>query len=144
MVAKSKRLQVVVELAERQLEEAARQLNKVIEQRQFEQTRLEELQSYFAEYQAQAKQQWGTGISVSRLMNFNYFLNNLRQAIDQQRQTIAHLDGVCDRARQQWVALKGRSKNLQELQQRAFREEDQRREKHLQREIDDNYMNLKR
>lgn len=144
MVAKSKRLQVVVELAERQLEEAAKQLNKVNQQRQFEQTRLEELQSYFVEYQGQARQQWGAGISISRLMNFNYFLSNLRQAIEQQRQTLAHLDGVCDRARQQWVAIQGRSKNLQELQQRAYREEDQRREKRLQHEIDDNYRNLNR
>lgn len=135
----SKRLIIVVELAERQLNSAAEQMVKAKQQLQFEQGRLEELESYFVEYQRQAKQQSHTGISVTRLMNFNHFLNNLRQAIDQQGQTIARLEKVCDQARQRWLAMKAKHKNLSSLQEKAHIDEALAREKRLQRELDDNY-----
>jgi len=143
MVAKSKRLQVVVNLAERELHDSAAALAKVNQQYHFEEGRLQELQTYFEEYQQQAKQQWGSGISVSQLMNFNYFLNNLRQAIEQQQQTLAHLQRVCERARQQWLNHKAKHVNLCDLQKKALQDEDKMLEKKLQRDIDDNFSKLK-
>ncbi|HSG62150.1 MAG TPA: flagellar export protein FliJ [Pseudomonadales bacterium] len=143
MAAKSQRLQVVVDLAQRQLDDAATRLAKVRDQLSFEQRRCEELENYFTEYQAQAKQQWGKGISVSRLTNFNYFLNNLRQAIDQQRQTITHIEAKCEQARLHWINMKAKQNNMVKLQTRAVLEEEAAREKRLQREIDDNFSILK-
>lgn len=144
MTAKSKRLQVVLDHAQRQLDEAATRLAKVSDQLTFEKNRCAELENYFNEYQAQAKQQWGKGISVSRLTNFNYFLNNLRQAIDQQRQTIAHIEAKCEQARQHWVNMRAKQDNMIKLQTRASAEEEIFREKRLQREIDDNFSILKK
>jgi flagellar protein FliJ len=144
MIAKSKRLQVVVDHSQRQLDDAAVRLAKVSDQLMFEKNRCAELENYFNEYQSQAKEQWGRGISVSRLTNFNYFLSNLRQAIDQQRQTIAHIEAKCEQARQHWVNMKAKQNNMIKLQARASAEEQMTREKRLQRDIDDNFSILKK
>ncbi len=143
MAKRSERLLLVVNLAERELEKSASILAKASQQVTFEQGRLEELQSYFNEYQLLAKTQSKAGISVVRLMNFNHFMSNLRAAIDQQTKTITYLEKQQQKAREVWIKSKSKLKNLQKLQASAVTNELYLEEKNLQKTFDDSFVTAK-
>ena len=139
MAARSKRLQVVLELARLRERQAARELAERIRQAASHQQQQTQLQDYQQEYRQTFQQQAQQPQSIARLSNFRAFYSNLDQAIDTQQERLHLAQQQQQQARAQWQSRYARQQNLGELMQRLAAEEERERELKLQREMDDRY-----
>ena len=135
---RAKRLQPVIEMAEKAEREAARQLGQCQGQLAQAQAKLGELQRYMTDYQQQWLSQGARGVSGQWLMNYQRFLSQLESAIGQQMQSVNwHRDNL-DKARGAWQQRYARLEGLRKLVQRYLDEArvaDDKREQKLLDEL---------
>lgn len=127
---RAERLLPVVQMAEREEQDAARALARSQEQLRQGEVKLGELQRYRHDYQQQWLQQGSQGVSGQWLMNYQRFLSQLEVAIGQQQRSIDWLRDNQQRARDLWqqkhVRLEGLRKLVQRYRDEARQAEDRR------------------
>ncbi len=133
--SRAARLAPVVEMAEREEREAARQMVHMQGLLARAEAQLGELERYRADYQQQWISEGRQGVSGQWLMNYQRFLSQLETAIGQQLQSIAWHRQNLDKARELWQQRYARVEGLRKLVQRYVDEaraaEDRREQKLL-------------
>ncbi|UVE16372.1 flagellar export protein FliJ [Pseudomonas sp. LS44] len=136
-LSRAKRLQPVIEMAERAEREAARQLGKLQGLLSQAEAKLGELERFRADYQQQWITEGQRGVSGQWLMNYQRFLSQLETAIGQQRQsTTWHRDNL-SKAREVWQQRYARLEGLRKLVQRYQDEARLAADKREQRLLDE-------
>lgn len=132
---RAKRLQPVVDMAEKAERDAARQLGHCQGLVSQAEAKLAELGRYRDDYQQQWISQGGQGVSGQWLMNYQRFLSQLELAVEQQRQSIQWHQTNLEKARAVWQQRYARLEGLRKLVQRYLSEarlaEDKREQKLL-------------
>lgn len=134
---RSKRLQVVLDLAERRKQEADRILGEAQGRLTQGQQTLAQLQSYYNEYVNSFYAQGATGISLGQIQNHQAFVQKLQAAIDQQKRAIQLEQAQLERVREHWQAAYGRHKAIDSLVEKARTEEQLLQEKQQQKILDE-------
>ncbi len=120
MAARSQRLGALQRVAEKRVDDAARGLSAARARLEGERQQLQQLSDYRAEYAAQLT---GRQLDAARLCELRAFLGRLTGAIDQQATQIASAEAEFRRARDRWLALRGREQALGKVVERARGEE---------------------
>lgn len=133
--SRAARLAPVVEMAERDEREAARQLGHCQGLLSKAEVQLGELERYRGDYQQQWITEGRQGVSGQWLMNYQRFLSQLETAIGQQLKTVTwHRENLA-KARTVWQQRYARLEGLRKLVQRYLDEariaEDRREQKLL-------------
>lgn len=134
---RSKRLKVVLDLAERKRKQADQWLaeaqNRVL---QHEQT-LQQLQQYYTEYANQFYAGGSEGVSVQQLHTHQAFMNKLRQAIEQQKRAKQMDEAQLQQVKAHWQSAYGYFKAIDSLVDKAKVDEAAQAEKQQQKLIDE-------
>lgn len=133
--SRAARLAPVIEMAERDEREAARQLGHCQGLLGKAEMQLSELERYRGDYQQQWINEGRHGVSGQWLMNYQRFLSQLETAIGQQLQSVNwHRENLA-KARATWQQRYARLEGLRKLVQRYIEEariaEDKREQKLL-------------
>jgi len=136
-MSRSKRLQIVLDLALRKVQEGAAAFAFIQHKLHGEQEKLVQLQEYLLEYRQALQIQGKQGVSVQHFRIHNSFSANVEQAITQQTQQIIVLRRQVEQVRARWQALDARHKGLLKLQDRIMREERAVAERQEQKELDE-------
>ena len=134
---KSGRIQPLKNLASRHEQQAARTLGQSRSQLGEKQDRLQELFSYREEYQQRFQRDAEKGIGVTQLQAYHSFMQQLDEAISQQRIQVEQAEQRCSTVSAQWRETHIRTQVLDKTIQRLRAQENQQAEKISQREIDD-------
>ncbi|HEB56069.1 MAG TPA: flagellar export protein FliJ [Gammaproteobacteria bacterium] len=134
---KSSRIQPLKNLASRHEQQAARVLGQTQMQLGQQQGRLRELFNYREEYQQRFHLQAKNGIGGAQLQAYQSFMQQLDEAIRQQRRQIEQSEQACHTVTAQWREKYIRSQVLDKTIQRLQVKEARQAEKILQRESDE-------
>ncbi len=134
---KSKRLQPVLRLAERNKKLAEKALGEAQQRELAEQAKLQQLRDYLVEYQQNARAQQQQGVQVATLVRMQQFMSRLQVAIEQQAQQLALTRQMTEQAKKLWQTAHGRCQAMESLIDRSVSEELQAEEKQLQKAIDE-------
>ncbi|PAU81412.1 flagellar export protein FliJ [Halovibrio salipaludis] len=135
MKRRSQRLQVVLDMEDRQ-EQAARERFQAAQQALAEQQqRLDELERYHEEYQHQIRAEASGTTSAARLQAGQQFISQLVAAIAQQQQQVDRYRATAEEAREQWQAARqrreGMARYIETCRRREAREDERREQKAL-------------
>lgn len=111
-------LQPLLDLSNLRLDEATRQLGKLIAGEQESQQRLELLMQYRDEYQSRFLAQASQGLGPDAWRNYQHFLGRLDQAIDQARSMLNSSKQQTAAGQRNWVDKRGKVKAFDTLAQR--------------------------
>lgn len=134
---RTQRLQPVLRLADREVQKAARALAFMQQRLQQEQDKLRQLHHYQQEYHELVIRDGSAGISSARLQMISSFSGNLDNAMTQQEQQIALVQGQLDQVREHWRSKDLRYRQLEKMMDRIRVEEDARRARQEQRTHDE-------
>lgn len=137
-MGKSRTLNMLVDLARNDTDEAARELAQLFKSRQEAEQQLEALHSYRLDYAERLQQVSKTGLTASNYHNFRQFIATLDEAISQQNKILEQLDARLQQGRDSWQAEKRRLSSFETLQTRQLRQQavlESRREQRLSDEI---------
>jgi flagellar FliJ protein len=121
-LSRAKRLQPVVEMAEKAEREAARQLGHCQGLVSQAEAKLGELERFRGDYQQQWVSEGSKGVSGQWLMNYQRFLSQLEGAIGQQSKSLDWHRANLEKARALWQQRYARLEGLRKLVQR-YRDE---------------------
>lgn len=111
-------LQPLLDLSNLRLDEATRQLGKLIAGEQEANQRLALLVEYRAEYQARFLAAAGNGLGPDAWRNYQHFLERLEQAIGQARAMVDASKQRTAAGQQNWLDKRGKVKAFDTLAQR--------------------------
>lgn len=111
-------LQPLLDLSNLRLDEAARQLGKLIAGEQEASERLALLTQYRDEYQTRFLAAAGNGLGPDAWRNYQYFLGRLDQAVDQARTMVAASKQHTATGQKNWLDKRGKVKAFDTLAQR--------------------------
>lgn len=131
-------LQTLLELSQQHLDDATRQLGKLISGEQEAHQRLSLLLQYRSEYQARFNADLGNGMRRDTLNNYRIFFSRLETAISQAEQMVAHSTARTAQGRQEWIERRGRKQAYDTLSQR-FQERERRQENHREQKQSDEH-----
>lgn len=137
MRKRSRRIQPLHQLALNKEQLAARELGNALTGLNQCRAQLEQLYSYREEYRKQFNQQASYGVSGERLHQYQAFMKQLDQAIQEQHRQLAQQEKLCQQTKQQWQDKRVRSKVLGNVMDRFVSEEQHHEAKTEQRETDD-------
>jgi flagellar FliJ protein len=129
----SKILSALIELATRDLNEAAGQLSRQAEHDRHARTQLERLRGYRADYTTRLARARQMGMTASNYANFTLFIATLDNAIMQQNRVLSEQKSNMAACRRQWRGRHGRLKALEALAARLAQARVLRRNKAEQR-----------
>ncbi|WP_020209470.1 flagellar export protein FliJ [Gilvimarinus chinensis] len=133
---RSKRLGVVLMLAERHEQEAADYLAKhqaMVEEQRQKALELVQYRSGYVEQYASSK----TGMRPDDLMRYSQFIQQLGEAINQQERAVEQLTEQLLKLRQHWHGQHLRRRAIEDLIVRLRKGEDALAERQLQKQLDD-------
>lgn len=134
---RSKRLDTVVSLAQRKVEEAALALAFVQRKLGEEEQKLEQLEQYLSEYRATIQSEGRKGFSVQEFRRYNGFSENVAKAILQQTQQVNTVKLQIEQVRRHWQMLDARHKGVLKLRDKAVSQENVEQERLEQKELDE-------
>jgi len=120
---KSQRLQVIIELHQRQEKDALEALGRVQQTLQAQQDQLQHLYDYRLEYGKKLLERQKQGMNVNQLLEFRAFADKLDKAIDGQRQSVTLQERELQKARKLWEECHQRTKSLHRVSELAIAEE---------------------
>lgn len=125
-MTRSKRMQPVVGVARKRQEDAARQMGERQRDLDAQLGRLEELNSYRAEYARRFEQgaESMTGVGVR---DYRLFLSRLNQAIEEQGRRVEQARLELERSRSHWIASRIHGDAIDKVVDR-FRQDERRQE----------------
>jgi flagellar FliJ protein len=127
-------LQPLLDLAERRLEAATADLQRLAALRQEAEGSLAQLQSRQAEYLADLQQALAGGIEPDRLRDYRAFLSKLERAVGLQAEELEDRRRAWADAHMRWLELRRREQALTVLKQRHRRAEAVREGRREQRQ----------
>lgn len=134
---RSKRLQVVLDLAERRKKDAERFLAEHLQRVEKDKQQLAQLEQYLTEYQRQYQAALQQGLGIGTLQNYQGFMQKIVATINQHKKAMqVNLDQLAQ-VRAYWSQLSGRHKALDGLVEQAARDEQQAEDKALQKQLDE-------
>lgn len=136
-LSRAKRLQPVVEMAEKAEREAARQLGHCQGLVSQSEAKLGELERFRGDYQQQWISEGSKGVSGQWLMNYQRFLSQLEGAIGQQSKSLDWHRANLEKARSLWQQRYARLEGLRKLVQRYRDEARQAEDKREQKLLDE-------
>lgn len=134
--ARSHRIAVVLTLAERDEQQAAKNLKAFRDSLEGEQQQLEQLQNYHSQYLDQF-QQLEKGLRASEMISYSGFIQRLAEVVGEQEKKLAQMQQKLLQLQQQWQLKHHRRKSVEDLIARLKREEDAGLERRLQQELDE-------
>jgi flagellar FliJ protein len=117
-VAAGFRLQPVLEAAQRHLEAAAAELQKLAARRREADAKLHQLEGFLAEYRASLQHGLAQGIESDRLRDFRAFLGKLEHAIALQSAEALRCRQAWETGHRRWLDLRSRQEALSVLERR--------------------------
>lgn len=135
-MSRSKRIKIVVDLAERELEKAALTLQEIQKQRDDIYHQVQDLNAYLAEYLNRAT---GVGASFSptEFQTTMAFVQKLKQALYDQQNKLTSYNEYVEKAREQWVEKKVRFDSLTKVYQKLLADEQRVLSKQEQKMLDE-------
>lgn len=134
--SRSKRMQVVLTLAVRQEETAAKKVAEVRDQVAKEERQLADLRDYAAQY-LQAQSQLRDGILAHELINYSTFIARLNEACAEQETKVKRYQAALESVQKQWRVLHQKRKSIEDLIARLQHEDNLLLDKRLQKELDE-------
>ena len=135
-MARSDRLQVVVDMARREEDAAAEKLATIQKQLNNEIARLRDLEEYYGQYE-QSQQTLRTGVNAQDLAKIRNFLQQLAMAKQAQILQIQRVEDVQRQARQAWQACHLKHKLMKDMIARYKTEEQAVLDKNEQKMLDE-------
>jgi flagellar FliJ protein len=135
----SKRLPftTLIELAQRDVDEASRTLGNLQRRRDEMLGKRHHLDGYREEYESKLAEVARAGMTMLERRNYDAFLGTLGTAIDQQQAQVTSLDKALEAARSQWQLKKQKLASFETLEKRAMDAEKKRVERTEQRASDE-------
>lgn len=127
-----KRLQPLLDLAGRRVDDAVAGLRRQRQDSAAQQARLSELQHYLTEYEARDAQP-----SHWQLSNHSAFLNRLRQAVVQQHDTVEQSRRAVTHAVSHWSEQRSQQRRYEVLSQRSRQQQRKLEDRREQRDADE-------
>jgi len=126
-MSKTPALNVLIDVTNEALDEAAKSMRKAATERDKAQEQLDMLHSYRLDYAQRLLESAEGGVTASNYLNFRRFLTTLDEAISQQNNVVAQSESRLEAGRQQWYAEKRRlsayeALHMRQRQQHALRE----------------------
>ncbi len=118
-------------------QEAARRLRHSRERLESQYQRLQELLEYQAEYERTFQDTMKKGMDASNMHEYQRFLHNLNQAIEQQQQYVEVADQEHRSSRQKWLNRHCLKSAVNKVADRCRSEEDYAQNKREQKENDE-------
>ena len=134
---RSKRLERVSELGEREAESAGRQLAAAREAQGGAQALLQQLLDYRQEYRDLFEEQRTRGMDAQRYDNFQRFFDQLDRAIEEQRGALASSEARVEQHRGVWLEKRQHTEILARLACRVSEEEVREDQKREQQQADE-------
>lgn len=134
---RAKRLLTVVQLAERDEQQALANLGAAQQKLQLELDQKQQLSDYATDYQAQLSGSQGGHLSSAQLHTTVGFLQQIDQALKQQTEQIALLQKQVERERAVWQRCQAKLKALQQLMDSLEQEYQQQQDRQEQRQADE-------
>lgn len=134
--SRAKRMQVVLTLAVRQEDEAAKKVGEVRDQIAKEERQLADLRDYATQY-LQAQGALREGILAHELINYSSFINRLNEACGEQEAKVNRYQAVLESLKKQWRILHQKRKSIEDLITRLQHEDNLLLDKRLQKELDE-------
>lgn len=122
MISRAKRMQLLVDLAEQEMDRAVQTFKEIQNQRDYVQLQLNDLKAYLDEYVAKISTS-GHSFMPIQLQTTQAFVEKLKQAILSQTQQVDSLTETVKAAEQQWLEKRVRFNALQKVQQKLSRNE---------------------
>lgn len=133
----SDRFKPIQKVASQKERKAAAALGESLKQRQAEQTRLDELKQYLAEYLERFARAARNGLSSSQIMEYQVFISKLETAIAQQEDAVSQSEQNCNSSKQQWRGRYSKSKAMDNAVDRMKLRERKDLDRREQAEADD-------
>ena len=137
MGAKSKRLQLVLKLFQKQEDQVAQMLSKLKSQLQQEQQKLEQLYSYQTQYHQQFEQKAIAGINSRDFITQQQFLEQLQQVTQSQQKGLNEQAQYMTTVQEKWMSLYLKRKNFEKLIKKIQKNEQIQLDKQEQKLIDE-------
>ena len=134
---RSSRIQPLKNLASRHEQQAARVLGQSRTQLGQQMNRLQELFSYREDYQQRFRREAEKGIAGAQMQTYQIFIQQLDEAIRQQRVQVEQAEKTCSTVSSQWRETHMRTQVLDKTIQKLQATENRQAEKISQRETDD-------
>jgi flagellar FliJ protein len=134
--SRAQRMQVVLTLAVRQEDDAAKKVGDIRAQVAKEQQQLADLRDYAAQY-LHAQSELREGIRAHELINYSSFINRLNEACAEQEAKVQRYQAILESVQTQWRVLHQKRKSIEELIVRLKHEDSLLVDKRLQKELDE-------
>ncbi|MHB1084171.1 MAG: flagellar export protein FliJ [Thiobacillus sp.] len=131
-------LLTLIELANKETDEAAKQLGIALRVSEEANQKLELLEQYRNDYAARCQSNLASGISTTHFNNFQVFMRKLDDAIAGQQKVVSDAQARALQARTAWFACEQKKMSFVTLADRASKE-NQRREHWLDQKQNDEY-----
>lgn len=136
MTRPSQRLSVVVDMARRKEDDAAKRLELKRRQLDDEVQRLEDLKEYYQEYEVRFKQNQ-TAVRAQEFAKKRDFLNQLSQSCDIQKLQVQHVQNEFNAAINEWHQCHLKTEKLNEYVDTLTQQEKTALEKKEQKRVDE-------
>ncbi len=134
---RSKRLQVVLALAQRKEEDALKAMQSAQNTLTQQNQKLQELVQYQQEYQQALREAYQNGATAASCSTYQHFLSQVGGAIEQQQQITLLAEQQLMKSRQHWQTLHEKQRGMGDLIDRFREEEDKALDKREQKMIDE-------
>lgn len=134
--SRAQRMQVVLSLALRQEDEAAKKLGQFRDQLTQEERQLAELREYGDQYLT-AQGALREGVLAHELINYSSFINRVNEACSEQEAKVERYKVLFQSLQQQWRIKHQKRKSIEDLIARLQREDNLLLDKRLQKEMDE-------
>ncbi|MHB1100720.1 MAG: flagellar export protein FliJ [Burkholderiales bacterium] len=130
-------LQILINLAKEQMDNAIIKLGQLNRQRQDIDAKLDLLLQYRQEYQLRFEESVRCGMNMGELQNYRYFLHKLDTAIAQQRQVQVEFVEIVRVGQVEYQERRKKLKSFETLAERHQALEDSKASRREQKELDD-------
>lgn len=131
---KSHRMQILVDLAKRKEEAAARQLARDKAKVEQDIKKLEELKEYASQYESERNL---LGLGAYLTTNYQHFVDRVQQAILQQEAAIGRAEQQADMSMRGWLQARTKTKSMDWLKEKNHKAELVVEERQEQRQSDE-------
>ncbi len=136
-MAKPNPLQTLIDLTKDRLDEAARNLGKLLASERADEQKLEMLSNYRLEYYNRFMDAAQTGITPDAWSNYQGFLARLDEAVNLQTRIVTQAKQRSAVGQQTWLAERTKSKAYTTLQERMESRESAKEAKREQKAVDE-------
>lgn len=134
---RSKRLQVVLDLAERKRKQAEQLLSQSQSRVQQGEATLAQLRDYYSDYANSFYSAGSTGVTPGQLHTHQAFMQKLRVAVEQQKNALLMDRAQLEKVQEHWQAAYRHFKAVDTLVEKLKKEELVQEEKQQQKELDE-------